>query len=876
MRAAARTPTARDERRRVSERLAEAAGAAEVGRVPGMPSASPWQRSNAVWHRAGIDWSRAEAEPRPSRPASVPAPAAAAYPAAAYPAAPPQGPPAPPVASAPDDATPADAEPWGPPRRGRTLPDIPLRPVAIAVAAVVVLAVGAYILFGGGDGAPKKPVAGAVAADQLFATDPAATTSGRSHTLTGVVASGGTVVAIGSEQGGGYSRGQFLTSADGGRRWRLAQVRAAHGGDPPQGEYPQFVAGGTGAWTALGSTPAGTVAWTSRDARTWTRQAVTGAFGPGDTVNGMDRTGSGFVAVGTATVKDGTQAVIWTSGDGRAWTRLGADQLKAPSGGAAVRLREVTAHGATVLAHGTLRTTETVKKKKKTVRRTVETEAFWRSPDGGRSWAPVAIPQAQGSSGDVVAIVATQAGFFAAREASRTTGSKKSKKTVAYGVVFGSPDGQRWAPAGQLGTAGYARIGGLRGTDGGLAALVSVPGGKTAVMTSGDGKTWRRVGDLPAGRTLTGVALAPQGPVVTGRLDTGDAYLTVAGAGDVNLAAVPDAVHPERAVAAIAAGAGQTVAVGSTNGHAALWTSPNGSSWTRAKLPAPDGSGPQRLVDAVHGGQGWLAVGGSGSRALAFMSGDGNGWQPVSGGKVFGGPGNLAPAAAAANGAVYVVAGRQDGATAAAWYSTDLRNWAWSGNAGKGDLVGTKDAPKWISDVVAGPAGFVAVGGQTRNKTPQPALWTSPDGRKWALSAAPPALPQGTTTGSLTTVVARGGVLVASGAAGEYAFATVSADGGRTWQPAALPGAVKGAVLTAATATPHGFVLAGTSGSDVSLWTSPDGRAWHVSHPHGLGLDGPGVQRLDGMTVVGRNLLAVGFTGDYRRDGPTLWRTPAP
>jgi hypothetical protein len=30
------------------------------------------------------------------------------------------------------------------------------------------------------------------------------------------------------------------------------------------------------------------------------------------------------------------------------------------------------------------------------------------------------------------------------------------------------------------------------------------------------------------------------------------------------------------------------------------------------------------------------------------------------------------------------------------------------------------------------------------------------------------------------------------------------------------------------------------------------------------------------MTVVGGDLLAVGFTGDYRTDGPTLWRTPLP
>ena len=72
------------------------------------------------------------------------------------------------------------------------------------------------------------------------------------------------------------------------------------------------------------------------------------------------------------------------------------------------------------------------------------------------------------------------------------------------------------------------------------------------------------------------------------------------------------------------------------------------------------------------------------------------------------------------------------------------------------------------------------------------------------------------------------------------------------------------------------IVLAGTAGSDVVTWSSPDGRSWRAERPHGLGLDGPGVQQLHGMTVVGGDLLAVGFTGDHRTDGPTLWRRPLP
>lgn len=937
-----RRPSAREERRRVSERLAEAAETAEAGRVPGMPNASPWQRSNAVWHRAGIDWGRAEppADPRvrqagtttapaqspaaPPAPAPAPAPGSSSAPASVSRAAsPPVSPPvsssvsspgpaaAPPAASpaapspvsrppspggypsaappvparspgAPEDAGPADEEPWGPPRRRRSLPAVPLRVVAIVVAVLVVLGGGAYALFGGGDGEPDRPATpAAVTADALFAGDPAATAGGRTHDLVAVAASDRTVVAVGSEQGGVYSRGQFFVSLDGGHAWSLAAVHAADGGDPPPGEYPQFLAGGTGAWAALGVTPAGTVPWTSRDGRSWTRQApVAGVFAAGDRLSGLARTGSGFVAAGTATVRGGTQAVMWTSADGRTWTRLGADQLKPPPGGSVLRLSGVTSHGDTVLAHGTLRTTVTVtrkvKKKKRKVRQSRESEGFWRSADGGRTWAPVAVPQADGSSGDVVAMAATSTGFFAVRGASQRTGSKKHRRTIRYAVVFGSPDGQKWAPAGRLNTGGYLRVAMLRGDATGLTGLVSVAGGKTAVMTSADGRTWRRVGDVPAGHHVTGAALAPQGPVVTGRLDDGDAYLTVAGAGDVNLASVPGAVHTERTVDGIASDAGQTVAVGSTNGQAALWTSPDGSAWTRAKLPPTAGAGRQALADAVHGGQGWLAVGG-GDRTLAVMSVDGRDWQAVPGGRVFAATGALASAAAASGGA-YVVTGRQND-SAAAWYSTDLKNWTASGDAGNRDLAGAKGAPRWMSDVAAGPAGFVAVGGQTKNGTPQPALWTSPDGKRWALSPTPPALPQGATEGSLTKVVAHGNVLVATGGAGRYAFAAASSDGGRTWRPASLPGVVQDTAVTAATATPHGFVLSGTSGAsgaDVMLWTSADGTTWQVSRPHGRGLDGPGVQRLDGMSVVGNDLVAVGFTGDYRGDASTLWRRPLP
>ncbi len=864
-----RRSNGKDERRRMSERLAEAAGAGETGRVPGMPNTSPWQRSNAVWHRAGIDWERAE----PERPGARQA-AGAPQEAAVYPAARPELARQP----APDDSD--GAEPWGPSKRGRRMPTIPIRTVAIAAVAVVVVGGGAYALFSGGDGddgTPKKPVAqGAAGADQLFAADPAAKTDGRAHTLAAVAASDRTVVMAGSEQGGVYSRGQFLVSGDSGRTWSVAQVRGADGGDPPQGEYPRLLAGGRGAWAALGGialgrTPVTSVPWTSHDGRTWTRQAPSSAFVPGDRVDALARTRAGFVAVGTATVKNAAQAVVWTSGDGAVWTRLGADQLKPPPGGTVSGLSGVAANGDAVLAHGTL-TTKTVTKKhgsKKKTTRTKTSEGFWRSPDGGRTWTPVSVPQADGSSGPAVAIAATKTGFFAVREGSQRTGKGKHGKKVRNCVVFGSPDGQKWAVTAKLAIPGYTSVAGLSGGDSGLTGLFTLSGDKTAVMTSDDGGLWHIRDTLPHGRVVTAAVRTSLGPVLAEHVDDGSAHLTFPGGDDVNLASVPGAVHPERTVAGIIADAGRTVAFGSTNGHPALWTSPNGTAWTRAALPAP-ASVPQRLTGAAHGPKGWLAVGGGGGRPVVVTSADGSEWRGVSG-KAFTG----IPVAAVAGGGSYVVVGR-DGGAAAAWYSTDLSHWRHAGGAAKGDLGGGKSPQRVMNDVAAGSSGFVAVGAQTNTETAQPALWTSSDGKKWALSASPPALPQGVTEGALSRVVARGNTLVITGRAGTRAFAVVSSDGGRTWRPAPLPGADQDGSVTAATATPHGFVLVGTSGSDVMMWTSADGATWTASRPRGHGLDGPGVQRLTGVTVTGTTLAAVGFTGDYRGDGSTIWRPALP
>jgi hypothetical protein len=368
-----------------------------------------------------------------------------------------------------------------------------------------------------------------------------------------------------------------------------------------------------------------------------------------------------------------------------------------------------------------------------------------------------------------------------------------------------------------------------------------------------------------------GAMAAPGGtPVVAGR-DGTEAYLALPGTGEVNLAAVPGAVRTERAITAVVPDGARLVAVGSTNGEPAAWVGPNARAWQRASglNGDPDPQVRRWLSDAVRGDDGWLAVGRHGDGALVFTSADAVTWEK---GRALPGRGFTESAAFGPDG--YVAVG-QYGRWAAAWHSADLEKWTRGSGAGEGRM----------RDVASVPGGYVAVGARPGPKAEQPAAWTSADGRKWT-AVRIPALPAGVSSGVLTRVAARGGVLVAigSGRTGTpeqpYPFAAVSADGGKTWQVQTLPGGAAGGTVTAVTATPKGHVIAGTTGDpgdrDVALWSSADGRAWRAVPARGTGLDGPGDQRLTTLAVAGGELVAVGMTGDHRGETPTFWRRPVP
>ncbi|GAA2419148.1 hypothetical protein GCM10010191_32660 [Actinomadura vinacea] len=794
--------------------------------------------------------------------------------------------------------------------------------VALGVGAVVAAGAVGYALTGDADeDVVRSAVAAAKPAEGWFVADPAAKADGLVQDLSTVAASGRTVVATGTETVGdgtpGRERAEFLVSLDAGRTWRLAEVHTPDGETPAPGAKPRLLAGGAGAWTAIGQTADARVAvWTSVDGRSWTNEtAAVSAFGPNDRVNALVRTSSGFVAAGVASSAGADpRAVVWTSADGRAWQR--ADRLNLPD---MAGIGGLAASGDTVVAHGSFsrKVTKTVKRKGKKkgtqqVAQTVRGEAMWRSADGGRTWAAVNVPQGQGAYGPAKGLTAGPGGFYLAREGQRTTGPKKKRKTSRYGVVFASRDGAAWAPTAQLSVPEYTVLERLTGTGAGLAALVRGKGNVGTVLRGGGGSTWRATGEVGApgpGSAISGMAVADGGgAVVTGRRGE-DGFMALAGApgpvAPVDLTKVPGAVRAERTLAACASDpSGRLVVVGSTGGDAATWTAAGQAGWTRGRAPdfgagraGGPGQGRQRLTDVAHGPRGWLAVGrtdapsGGASTPLVLASQDGTTWRRA------GFPGGKTTSGVAAGPDGYVVVGMVGG-SAAAWRSTDLKAWTRGGNAGKGDL----DGPTWMRDVAATAKGYAAVGGRRGAAKPGqngakpvppgdlPAIWTSADGRKW--TAVPsPALPPGIASGAFFQVAARGDALVALGwgrtaatanAPGRAAaFVAHSSDGGRTWRTSVPEGAGETTELTAVTATPKAFLLAGTTGGpgrrNVALWKSPSGaEGWNRVRAFGAGLDGRGDQRLTALTAVGNQVVGTGVSADHRGETPMLWRTPAP
>jgi hypothetical protein len=767
----------------------------------------------------------------------------------------------------------------------------------IGVLAVIAVGAAATLIFETVTGSPGSHRGGtsltagfppAHLADTSFTTDPAAQARGIHQALTRLVAANGMIVAVGSQSGGHIQRAQFLFSADGGRTWHLALTQAASGGDPPPGHLPMLVAGGKGAWLAIGQDSL----WTSRDGGSWTLSAKHGIVPQhrGDQVWVLARTDAGFLAAGRHLPTHGNApgtAVIWTSHDGLNWQRRDAGKLlKVPGGGHVASISYAAAHG-----HDTVIAGDTVKKRVARGRKaTIHSSGVWRGTDGGVTWSRAAVPVSNGADDLVNGVGAAPRGFVVVRPS-------RSKGTGGYGVAYVSPDGTGWRYGGRIAAHGRAGFipGVVKGSADGFAVTGHTGGGRLTAFFSADGRSWQQVGTFGTtdAEQLTGAATAPGATVVVAGATTGDPLsqrpvLALAsqahGVTQINFGGIPHATDPELSVNALAQAAGERVAVGSANGMPVIWSTRAGGSWSRVTgagtLARP---GAQALTSVTHGASGWLAVGwvvaAAPEHPIVVTSRDGSAWTAADGQSVFAAPGAFTFQAAAGPSA-YVVVGEQvlgGRPVAAAWWSTGLNVWQRATGAAESDLEGN-DAPRQMLAVTATASGFAAVGAHGVHS----AAWVSANGRQWRLSDLP--LPPGATSAVLTNVASRGGRVVAMGSQmgvrGTTPFAAVSADGGKSWRETVLPRPGGPARVTALAAGSRGFTAVGVFGTqaegDVVIWSSRDGLTWKTATPTGTGLSGRGLQEITALTAAGSKLTGAGFTASSLGEHPTLWLTRAP
>lgn len=197
----------------------------------------------------------------------------------------------------------------------------------------------------------------------------------------------------------------------------------------------------------------------------------------------------------------------------------------------------------------------------------------------------------------------------------------------------------------------------------------------------------------------------------------------------------------------VIAGGPGLVAVGTgalgPEGVAAVWTSPDGHTWSRVAHDEAvfGGRGRRAMRSVVAGGPGLVAVGedtGLGAAAV-WTSPDGHTWSRVAHdeavlGRLTGPPGPGAPGAAMSSvttgGPGLVAVGSdfdEDVTNAAVWTSADGHTWS---RVADDDAVFGGPGKPMMASVTAGGPGLVAVG--ELHAEGAAAVWTSPEGDTWS------------------------------------------------------------------------------------------------------------------------------------------------
>ncbi|MEV8630214.1 hypothetical protein AB0395_01015 [Streptosporangium sp. NPDC051023] len=759
--------------------------------------------------------------------------------------------------------------------RGRSLV------VPAVMVAVIAAAVGGGLALWGWTGGPFTTGLQLVgdeirSGDANFVPPSNVGGNGSSQVLNAVASVGSFMVAVGSDTTSPVPRPLFLVSPDGGTSWQLGKVTGPAGYENGPTTVGR-VAGGDGLWLAAGNDllGAGRGLWTSSDGYTWAAvdPGKLSAFASGDKIMDLARTSSGFVAVGTTVLQDGTVgAVAWISPDGQSWERVETGKIGTPD---KVRgLKAVVAKGDSVVALGD-------------PPQGGSASVVLRSADGGRTWLRAG-PAPAGVMPEAGALAVASGGFVLV-----PTQQRSEKGDVD---VYCSTEGVDWSRCGAI--TGLAREGSgvrrLASSGAGVAAVAESGFERYAVYTSDDGRDWRKttdLGDVPG--SLRALAISDDGTLVVGGderaadVDNRLVLITAPEGGQarpVALDRIDGLARAARDTARVASGGGGFVAVGAVSGDAGIWTSADGQNW---KAGGPEqalgGSWRQALSDVAQSKRGWLAVGStmtdaSSTGPLLVTSADGRNWRrvPATGPLAPGAEHDfLAPHAVTAGPAGYVLAGEDRGPSGTVpvlWFTSDLKRYTRATKlpAGGGGVR--------LYDVSTTSSGYVAVGGMGTTEHETGVVWVSADGINWV--ARKPVLPSGATSAGLRHVVSHGTSIVAAGTAttaeGQRAFGAVSEDNGSSWEFSWLSADQAAAVQDLA-ATAEGVVAVGWQGvpgeGDSVAWTSEDGLKWQSHTPTEGSLGGEGAQRLSAVAVSGDQVLALGRSTTYNSDHLTLWRS---
>lgn len=353
----------------------------------------------------------------------------------------------------------------------------------------------------------------------------------------------------------------------------------------------------------------------------------------------------------------------------------------------------------------------------------------------------------------------------------------------------------------------------------------------------------------------------------------------------------------------VVAGDDQLIAVGSDGEEgfldAAVWTSADGSTWTR--IPQDDavfgGDSEQEMLGITKTEDGYVIVGEDGpsdQEDAAVWVSDGVVFERVPVDAALGGDGPQTMLRALSSSGTVIAVGKdynpESGTTdAGLWKSRDGLRWA---RANFQPSLGGEDA-QLMRTIIDFGDGFVGAGREETDEGMDAAMWKSDAGTDFERILG---TSEGTFGGpgeqQIYTIGKGGPGLVAVGAAdsgaGDLDAAVWVSEDGEVWERVAdeaLAGPGR-QVMLGVTSTPAGLIAVGYDGSaaaatpaaegeaglDGAIWRSDDGSTWERLSGDSFG--GPGEQQIKNVVVYEDAIVAVGWDGSRGDLDAAVWTAP--